>query len=416
MKIKKIWGLEILNSRGFPTVQCNLLLDNNILVKSSVPSGASVGKLEALELRDGDPNRYLGKGVLKATKNINEKIAPTIINKEVDFKQIDKILLDLDGTENKSNLGANAILAVSIAVIRAQAIIRNKELYQLIADEFDNTNLILPKVMFNILNGGVHADNNIPFQEFMIMPQADNFSKNLEMSVVIYNNLRKILKNEGYFTGVGDEGGFAPNISGGNSVKLSLDYLKYAVEANNLVPGKDVFFCLDVAASQFYNENDKLYEIGNKKLNDSDLIKYYSLLISDYSIFSIEDGLDEQDWIGWKNLTEQLSSRVQLVGDDIFVTNPNLIKKGINEHVANAVLIKPNQIGTVTETFDAIKLAKDNNYKCVISHRSGETCDTFISDLAVGSGVEQMKSGAACRGERIVKYNRLLEIEYNLNF
>jgi enolase len=414
MKIKKLWGLEILDSRGFPTVQCNLLLDNDVLVKSSAPSGASVGKLEALEMRDGDNNRYLGKGVLRAVRNIEEKITPAIIGKEVDFKQIDKILLELDGTENKSNLGANAILSVSIVACRAQAVIEKKELYQLIADEFGNKDLILPKVMFNILNGGVHADNNIPFQEFMIMPQAEIFSKNLEMSVLVYNNLKKILKKEGYFTGIGDEGGFAPNISGANSVKLALDYLKHAVNISRLIPGKDVLFCLDVAASQFYDEKENNYKIGGKIFSSSDLIKYYSSLILDYSIFSIEDGLYEQDWAGWQNLTEQLGNRVQLVGDDIFVTSPKLIKRGIKECVANAVLIKPNQIGTVTEVFDAIRLAKDNGYKCVVSHRSGETCDTFISDLVVGTGVGQLKSGAACRGERVAKYNRLLEIEKRL--
>lgn len=416
MKIKKIWGLEILDSRGFPTVQCNLLLDNDVVIKASVPSGASVGKLEALELRDGDNNKYLGKGVLAAIKNIDEKIAPVVLGKEVNFKKIDKILLQLDGTDNKSNLGANTILSVSIAVARAQALIEKKELYRLIADEIGNKNIILPKVMFNILNGGAHADNDIPFQEFMIMPQADKFSDNLEISVIVYQNLKRILKKDGYQVGVGDEGGFAPHIACRDNfiVERVLNYLKRAVEVSGLVVGKDIVFCLDVAASQFYDEVNNCYIIGDKKFSSQNLAKFYSSLVADYSIFSIEDGLAEQDWSGWNFLTESLGEEVQLVGDDIFVTNVNLIKKGIDEHIANAVLIKPNQIGTVSETLDAIKLAQDNGYKCIVSHRSGETCDTFIADLVVGTGVGQLKAGAPCRGERLAKYNRLLEIEQYL--
>ncbi|MBD3273420.1 phosphopyruvate hydratase [Candidatus Dependentiae bacterium] len=413
MKIKKLWGTQILDSRGFPTVQCNLLLDNDILIKSGVPSGASVGQQEALELRDGDDKKYFGKGVLQAIRNIDEKIAPIIVGFEPDFKIIDQKLLELDGTENKSNLGANAILAVSIAAVRAQAFCQKKELYKLIADEFGNNNIILPKVMFNILNGGVHADNKIPFQEFMIMPQKDNFSENLQMSVIVYQNLKRILKKEGYCTGVGDEGGFAPDIAANSSSVINrvLKFLQRAVDVSGFNLGNDVVFCLDVAASQFYNSEKKYYSLGDKKFSSDDIIEFYDSLVSDYPIFSIEDALDEQDWSGWQNLTEQLGKRIQLVGDDIFVTNTNLIKKGIEQKVANAVLIKPNQIGTVTETLAAIKLANDNNYKCVISHRSGETCDTFISDLVVGTGAGQLKAGAACRGERVAKYNRLLEIE-----
>ena len=267
--------------------------------------------------------------------------------------------------------------------------------------------------MFNILNGGVHADNDIPFQEFMIMPQADSFADNLHMSVIVYQNLKRILKKEGYCVGVGDEGGFAPNIasSSHSAIEKVLNLLKRAVEVSGLVVGKDIVFCLDVAASQFYNEEKKFYSLGDEKFSSKDMVEFYSSLISDFSIFSIEDGLEEQDWDGWNILTETLGRKVQLVGDDIFVTNTKLIKKGIDQGVANAVLIKPNQIGTVTETLEAIKLAQDNNYKCVVSHRSGETSDIFISDLVVGAGVGQLKAGAACRGERVVKYNRLLEIE-----
>lgn len=413
MNIKKLWGTEILDSRGFPTVECNLLLENDFLIKSSVPSGASVGKLEALELRDGDKKRYFGKGVLTAIKNIEEKISPIILGQEPNFKDIDKKLLKLDGTDNKSNLGANAILAVSIAVARAQAFVEKKELYRLISEAVGNNKVFLPKVMFNILNGGVHADNNIPFQEFMIMPQAASFSENLRMSVIVYQNLKRILKKEGYCLGVGDEGGFAPNVVANSysGIEKVLNLLKRAVEVSGLTIGKDIVLCLDVAASQFYNEENKYYLLGDEKFSSSDLVKFYASLISDFSVFSIEDGLDEQDWDGWKILTKSLGDKVQLVGDDIFVTNKKLIQKGIEQGVANAVLIKPNQIGTVTETLGAIKLAQDNNYKCVISHRSGETCDTFISDLVVGAGVGQLKAGAACRGERVAKYNRLLDIK-----
>lgn len=417
MKIKKISGTQILDSRGFPTVECSLLLDNDVLIKSSIPSGASVGKLEALELRDGDEKRYFGKGVLTAVRNIEEKIGPALLGCKPDFIEIDKKLLEIDGTNNKSNLGANAILAVSIAVARAQAFAERKELYQLIADVTDNNKIILPKVMFNILNGGVHADNDIPFQEFMIMPQSDSFSDNLHMSVIVYQNLKRILKKEGYSVGVGDEGGFAPHIVSNSysGIEKVLNLLSKAVEVSGLVVGKDIVFCLDVAASQFYDHENKNYLLGDKKFSSKDLVEFYSSLISDFSIYSIEDGLDEQDWDGWNLLTETIGEKVQLVGDDIFVTNRNLIKKGIDLGVANAVLIKPNQIGTVTETLEAIKLSQDNNYKCVVSHRSGETSDTFISDLVVGTGVGQFKAGAACRSERVVKYNRLLEIERTIS-
>lgn len=413
MKIKKIIARQILDSRGFPTIECKLILENDFIVKSSVPSGASVGKFEAVELRDGDKNYFLGKGVLRAIKNVNEIIAPTLIGRMPDLKVMDKEFLVLDGTENKSKLGANAILAVSIVVARAQAYIEKRELYQFIANFSGNGSVGLPKVMFNILNGGVHAYNGIPFQEFMIMPMAESFSKNLEMSVVVYQNLKTILKEKGYSVGVGDEGGFAPKISGSGKdiIKNTLNLLVTAVERSGFEIGKDLSFCLDVAASQFYDSKESFYTLGAEKLKLKDMISFYDELISSYPIISIEDALDEEDWNGWQLLTESIGSKVQLVGDDIFVTNPKLIQKGIDHVVANAVLIKPNQIGTVTEALDAIKIAQNNNYKCVISHRSGETDDSFISDLAVGTNSGQIKAGAACRGERVTKYNRLLEIE-----
>ncbi len=413
MKIKKIWAMQILDSRGWPTIECNLLLDNNYLIKSGVPSGASTGKLEALELRDGDKNIYMGKSVFKAIGNINEIIAPKLINKSPDFKIMDQELINLDNTENKSRLGANAILAVSMAVARAQAYIENLELYKFIGQIYGNKNFVLPNVMFNVLNGGAHADNGIPFQEFMIMPiSGKNFAQKLEMATTIYHNLKNLLKTEKYFTGVGDEGGFAPKIlgSGKDIIAKTLDLLVFAIKNSGYSVGKDIVFCLDVAASQFYNEKEKIYEIASDNLNTAELITFYDNLISSYPIYSIEDGICEDDWSGWKFLTEKLGKKIQLVGDDIFVTNPKLIKIGIDKKVANSVLIKPNQIGTVTETLNAIKLAKDNNYKTVISHRSGETMDTFISDLAVGTNSAFMKAGAPCRGERVAKYNRLLEI------
>jgi enolase len=412
MKISKIWGMQILDSRGFPTVKCFLELENGNIVSASVPAGASVGKFEAIELRDGDKDKYFGKGVLRAIENINKKIAPAIVGKEPEVKVLDKVLLELDGTENKSSLGANSILAVSMAVARAQALSEKLDLYQLIAKIFDTQKTSLPKCMFNVLNGGAHADNGIEFQEFMIMPMGDDYTQNLHMASVVYHNLKKLLKDSGYLTNVGDEGGFAPGFGNGKekAEHKALDFLVKAVQVSGFELGKDIVFCLDVAASQFYDSKEKVYLLNHKKLNINDMISYYEGLISSYPIYSIEDGLDEQDWDGWKSLTEVLGSRVQLVGDDIFVTNPKLVQKGIDQEIANAVLIKPNQIGSVTETLSAIKMAQDANYKTVVSHRSGETTDTFIADLVVGVNAGQFKSGAPARGERVAKYNRLLEI------
>ena len=399
MKIKKISAREVLDSRGNPTIACSVFLDKDgVMACSSVPSGASVGKHEAVELRDGDSKRYGGKGVLKAIDNIEKKIAPALIGKEPDFKACDKIMLDLDGTPNKSNLGANAILAVSMAVARAQALCEKKELYELFGAKK------CPQVMFNILNGGAHATNNIDFQEFMIMPlKGEDFAEQLHMSVSIYQKLRELLIKEGYSTGVGDEGGFAPCLKKGDqsSEREALDFLLRSCELAGFEPGNDVVFCLDVAASQFFDK---------KKLTSVQLIDEYKDLCREYPIYSIEDGLPEDDWAGFVQMTQELGDKIKIVGDDIFVSNPERIKKAIEQGAANSVLIKPNQIGTVSETLEAIKICQDNNYDIVISHRSGETCDTFISDLAVGVGAQYFKAGAPCRGERVAKYNRLLEI------
>ncbi|MCF7799567.1 phosphopyruvate hydratase [Candidatus Babeliales bacterium] len=413
MKITSIKASQILDSRGIPTIKCNILLDNKHIIESSVPSGASVGLHEAVELRDGDKKNFFGKTVYKAISNIQDIIAPIFINKEPDLISFDKIMIDLDGTPNKSKLGANAILAVSIAVARSQAFCQNIELYDLISSLYKTDKLILPKVMFNILNGGVHADNKIAFQEFMIMPlSGKSFEQNLEMSVVVYHNLKELLKKSGYSVGVGDEGGFAPIFNCKEKSEIrALDFLCKAVGLSDYVLGQDIVFCLDIAASQFYNKEEKYYLLDGKKLKSEKLIDLYDELLSSYPIYSIEDGLDEQDWQGWQKMTAKLGSKVQLVGDDIFVTNPDLIKKGIDSHIANACLIKPNQIGTVTETLQSMNLCKNSDYKTVVSHRSGETNDSFISDLVVGTAGSQFKAGAAVRGERVAKYNRLLEIE-----
>jgi enolase len=414
MKIKNIKAREILDSRGWPTVECKMILDNGQSVKASVPSGASVGKLEAVELRDGDKKRYSGKGVLNAIKNIETIIAPVLIGREIDTKEIDKILIELDGTENKSGLGANAVLPISIATIRAQALQENMQLYKLISKLSGTEKTNLPRIMFNILNGGVHADNGIAFQEFMIMPlKTDCVSETIHVAAEVYHKLKKILSKNGYSVGVGDEGGFAPLLKDDQKDKEceALDFLLQATEEAGFMPVEDVVFCLDVAASQFYDSQSGLYKLNSEELSAQNLINVYKNLCNKYPIFSIEDGLAEDDWDGWKLLTQQLGEKVQLVGDDIFVSNKNIIKKGIDEGVANSVLIKPNQVGTVTETLDAISVCKENNYKTVVSHRSGETVDTFIADLVVGTNAGQFKCGACVRGERVTKYNRLMEIE-----
>jgi len=405
--IKKVIGREILDSRGNPTVEVDCILTNGILGRAAVPSGASTGDNEALELRDGDKGRYLGKGVLKAVANVNTVINSAICGKTADFAKIDKLLIKLDGTEFKSNLGANAILGVSMAVAKAAALAKKQPLYKFLGGPKAN---ILPVPLMNILNGGMHADNNLDIQEFMIMPiGGKNFSESLRMATEVFHNLKALLKSKKLSTSVGDEGGFAPSL---NSNEEALGLIIEAIKKAGYIPGKDVSLALDCAASSFYKEGKYTFE-GSEK-SSMDLIAIYEGWLSRYPILSIEDGLSEHDWSGWSQMTQKLGDRVQLVGDDIFVTNPKIFKKGIAEKIANAILIKVNQIGSLSETFEAIAIAKKNKYKAVISHRSGETEDTTIAHLAVASGVGQIKTGSLSRTDRICKYNELLRIEEEL--
>lgn len=400
-KIKKVFAREILDSRGNPTIEVDITLECGITASASVPSGASTGKREAIELRDHDMNRYLGKGVLKAVDNVNNIIAPEIIGKScLEQREIDNIMLNLDGTYNKSNLGANAILGVSLANLRASAKYNKKELYEYLGSDYS-----MPRCMMNILNGGVHASNGLDFQEFMIVPSKSEYKDNLRMGSEIFHSLKQVLKEKDLLCGVGDEGGFAPEISNNT---IALDLISLAIDKAGYVLGKDVYIALDVAASEFYR--DGKYIIDGKEYSSLDLVSYYESLIDKYNIISIEDGMAEEDYDGWKILTERLSN-IQLVGDDLFVTNKDLLSEGIRMGIANAILIKLNQIGTVSETLDTIKLAKDNNYKTIISHRSGETEDNYIADFAVGLNMGQIKTGSMSRGERLSKYNRLLRIE-----
>ena len=403
-KIKNIFAREILDSRGNPTVEVEVTIESGIKEIASVPSGASTGKNEANELRDNDNTRYHGKGVLKAVSNVNNIIAPILIGKDcLNQEEIDRLMIEKDGTDNKSNLGANAILGVSLAVLKCAAKYQGKELY-----EYLGNNYSMPKCMMNILNGGAHAGNKLDFQEFMIVPSKDEYRENLRMGSEIFNTLKEVLKSKNLLTGVGDEGGFAPDI---DTADVALELIKEAIERSGYTLGKDVFLALDVAASEFYK--DGKYIINNKEYNIEELTNYYQELVDKYHIISIEDGMAEEDYEGWKLLTEKLSN-IQLVGDDLFVTNKKLLEKGIDMGIANAILIKLNQIGTVTETLETIKLAKDNNYKTIISHRSGETEDNYIADFAVGLNLGQIKTGSLSRGERTSKYNRLLRIEERL--
>ena len=400
-KIKKVFAREILDSRGNPTIEVDITLECGITASASVPSGASTGKREAIELRDQDMNRYLGKGVLKAVSNVNNIIAPEIIGKScLEQREIDNIMLSLDGTYNKSNLGANAILGVSLANLRAAAKYNKKELYEYLGNDYS-----MPRCMMNILNGGAHASNGLDFQEFMIVPSKSEYKDNLRMGSEIFHSLKQVLKEKDLLCGVGDEGGFAPDISNNT---IALDLISLAINKAGYVLGRDVYIALDVAASEFYR--DGKYIIDGKEYSNLDLVSYYEGLIDKYNIISIEDGMAEEDYEGWKILTERLSN-IQLVGDDLFVTNKDLLSEGIRMGIANAILIKLNQIGTVSETLDTIKLAKDNNYKTIISHRSGETEDNYIADFAVGLNMRQIKTGSMSRGERMSKYNRLLRIE-----
>lgn len=408
--IVEIYAREVLDSRGNPTVEVEVTTENGTVGSAIVPSGASTGVHEAVELRDGDKTRYLGKGTLNAVNNVNEIIAEELIGFDVfDQVGIDRALIQIDGTENKSKLGANAILGVSMAVARAAAIESDTPLYEYIGGVNAKT---LPVPMMNILNGGEHADNNVDIQEFMVMPAgACSFKEALRMGTEVFHNLKSVLKSKGYNTAVGDEGGFAPNL---NSNEEALKTIMEAIEKAGYVAGKDIFLALDVASSEMY-ENGKYHFKGEGKIYSSEeLVNYYCDLVEKYPIISIEDGLSEDDWDGWKLLTEKIGNKVQLVGDDLFVTNYSRLNMGIEKGIANSILIKLNQIGTITETLDAIELAKTHGYTCVISHRSGETEDTTIADLAVAVNAGQIKTGSASRTDRICKYNQLLRIEDRL--
>lgn len=406
-EIIDVFAREILDSRGNPTLEVEVVLDSGAVGIAKVPSGASTGQNEALELRDGG-KRYHGKGVLGAVKNIMEEIAPRLRGMESSMQtDIDKLLIDLDGTENKSRLGANAILGVSMAVARATAVEAGLPLYKYLGGANAKT---LPVPMMNIINGGAHADNNLDIQEFMIMPvRFESFAEALRAGAEIFHTLKKILKKEGLNTAVGDEGGFAPNLKNNTE---AISYIMKAIEESGYKPGEEVFIALDVAASELYDNG--LYKFEGKTISSEELIGYYQQIIEKYPVLSIEDGLSEIDWSGWESLTERLGKKIQLVGDDIFVTNPSLISKGIKLGIANSVLIKLNQIGTVTETLDAIEITKKAGYTAVVSHRSGETEDTTIADLSVACNTGFIKTGSLSRSERIAKYNRLLRIEDEL--
>ncbi len=417
LEIVDVQALEILDSRGNPTIQVEVVLEGGYRGVASVPSGASTGSFEAVELRDGDKNRYLGKGVQKAVDNVNKKIAKKIIGMNVyDQRKIDQELVKLDDTPNKSNLGANSLLGVSLAVAKAGAESLNMELYQYIGGIQAKE---LPVPMMNILNGGKHSENNISIQEFMIMPIGEiTFQERLKRGVEVYHTLKKVLKEKGYAVGVGDEGGFAPNLE---NEEQALDLILEAIKKAGYEPGKDIVLALDVASTEMYDEAQKIGKEGyyfwktKQMKTKQEMIQYVIDLCEKYPIVSVEDGLAEEDWDSWKELTNQLGNRVQLVGDDLFVTNPKRLRNGIEKNIANSILIKPNQIGTLTETLDTIYEAKRNGYKTVISHRSGETDDTTIADIAVGVNGGQIKTGAPCRMDRVVKYNRLLKIESELN-
>ena len=416
LKIESVEALEVLDSRGNPTVQVEVITDGGFCGVAKVPSGASTGSFEAVELRDNDEERYMGKGVKKAVENVNRMIAKKITGMNVyDQLKIDQKLIDIDGTDNKEKLGANATLGASLAVAKAAANSLGMTLYNYIGGVNAKK---LPTPMMNILNGGKHSDNNISSQEFMIMPTSGkDFAENLQMGVETYHNLKKVLKAKGYSVAVGDEGGFAPNLQ---SEEEALDVIVEAIKKAGYIPGKDISIALDVASTEMYDEAKKVgkngylfWKTGTFKSSD-EMIEYLEELVQKYPIVSIEDGLSEEDWSSWKKLTQKLGSKIQLVGDDLFVTNTDRLRKGIKNKVANSILIKPNQIGTLTETLDAIEMAQKAGYTTVISHRSGETEDTTIADIAVAVNAGQIKTGAPCRTDRVAKYNRLLNIENEL--
>jgi len=407
-KILKVIGRQVFDSRGNPTVEAEVFLNNKVKASAIVPSGASTGAFEAYELRDGNKDNFLGKSVINAVNNINNLINKNIKNLDPNNqKKIDQILIDLDGTENKNKLGANAILAVSLATAKAAAISKNKELYQFLGKKF-----LLPKPLMNIINGGAHADNDLKIQEFMIRPDsATNFMDAMHKCFVVIQNLKKLLQSKNFLTNVGDEGGFAPSI---NSNEEALDLVVDAIEKSKFIPGKDISICLDVAGNELINDQGK-YSLSSATYVTVDQgIEYYKNLVSKYPIKSIEDPFAEDDWNAWSKLTKEIGKKVQIVGDDLFVTNVSRLKRGIKEKSANSILIKVNQIGTLTETLDVINLAKKNNFSTIISHRSGDTEDTFIADLAVATQSTQIKTGSLARSERVAKYNRLLRIEEQL--
>ena len=407
MIITDVYAREILDSRGNPTVEVEVILEDGSVGTAQVPSGASTGAFEAVELRDGDPSRYLGKGVQNAVDNVNTVIAEEIIGYSgYDQLGVDKRLLELDGTENKGNLGANALLGVSLAVARAAAHSLGLTLFQYIGGVNAK---VLPVPMMNILNGGSHADNNVDIQEFMIMPVgAPNFKEGLRMGTEIYHSLKSVLKGRGLSTGVGDEGGFAPNLA---SNEEAVAVIVESIEKAGYIPGEDVLLALDVAASELYKDGKYHLASENREFSSEEMVNYYSMLIEKYPIISIEDGLDEEDWDGWHLMTEKLGKKIQIVGDDLFVTNTQRLAKGIESKSANSILIKLNQIGTLTETLDAIEMAKKAGFTAVISHRSGETSDSTIADLVVAVNAAQIKTGAPARTDRVEKYNQLLRIE-----
>lgn len=411
-EILSVKAREILDSRGNPTVEAEVLLESGYMGSAAVPSGASTGSREALELRDGDPDRYLGKGVLRAVGNVNDEIGPKLIGLEAaDQTGVDRFMIELDGTENKSRLGANAVLAVSVAVARAAAAESELPLYRYLGGV---SAFILPVPMMNVLNGGAHADNNLDIQEFMIVPVgAQSFREALRMGAETFHNLKKVLKSKGLSTSVGDEGGFAPNL---RTNQEALDVIMQAIETAGYRPGEDIFLALDAAASEFYKKGVYVLNAEAKpKRSAQEMVEFYSAWAERYPIISFEDGMAEDDWPGWKALNEKLGAGVQLVGDDIFVTNVKLLSRGITEGVANSVLIKLNQIGTITETMQAINMAHRAGWTTIISHRSGETEDTTIADLAVAVGSGQIKSGSLSRSDRLAKYNQLLRIEEELD-
>ncbi len=411
MKIKHIKSLQIIDSRGNPTVETEVILDNGVQGRAAAPSGASTGVREAVELRDNDESHYLGRGVLQAVNNVNTEIANHLIGAEASLSLVDEMMIKLDGTQDKGRLGANAILSVSLALAKAISNSNQVGLYAHIANE-KSLKPSLPVPMMNILNGGAHADNAVDIQEFMILPVGfERFSDSLRSGVEIFHHLKAILNQKKLSTGIGDEGGFAPDL---NSNEEALELILSAIESAGYIPGKQVFLGLDVASSEFFIDGTYTLNSENKQFNSSEFVSYLANLIGKYPIISIEDGMSEDDWDGWKKLSDAYKDQVQLVGDDLFVTNPAILKKGIDMDIGNSILIKPNQIGTLTETLDAIELATQNQYSSVVSHRSGETEDTTIADIAVGTSATQIKTGSLCRSDRLAKYNQLLRIEAEL--